>query len=57
MNDFAESFSDVCRVKIDRFEFVEKGTIPEGAKFIADERVLQASADVTALDRGKNDFR
>jgi len=31
-------FPDVCRVRADRVEFVPKGTIPEGAKGIVDER-------------------
>lgn len=34
-----ETFQDICRVRADRFEFVPKGTIPEGAKSIVDERV------------------
>lgn len=34
-----KAFPDVCRVRADRVEFVPKGTIPEGAKGIVDERV------------------
>ena len=36
--DLNRRFQDVCRVKIDRIEFVEKGNIPDGAQRIADER-------------------
>lgn len=34
-----KNFQDVCRVRPDKVEFVAKGTIPEGAKIIKDERV------------------
>ncbi|MFH0914225.1 MAG: phenylacetate--CoA ligase family protein [Chloroflexota bacterium] len=34
-----DNFQNVCRLKIDRLEFVCKGTIPDGAKAIVDERV------------------
>ncbi len=34
-----KDFRDVCKVRFDRVEFVPKGTIVEGAKKIADERV------------------
>ena len=34
-----KDFRDVCKVRFDRVEFVPKGTIAEGAKRIADERV------------------
>jgi phenylacetate-CoA ligase len=33
-----EKFQAVCRIKIDRFDFVEKGTIPEEHQTIVDER-------------------
>jgi phenylacetate-CoA ligase len=33
-----KTFPDVCRLRIDRFEFVEKGIIPEDAKGIVDQR-------------------
>jgi len=38
---FGKNFQDVCRLRVDRFEFVPKGTIPEGAKAIVDERVYE----------------
>jgi phenylacetate-CoA ligase len=31
-------FPEVCRLSVDRFEFVEKGTIPEDARGIVDQR-------------------
>lgn len=34
-----KDFRDVCKVRFDRVQFVPKGTIAEGAKRIADERV------------------
>lgn len=34
-----ETFSEICRVKVDLVEFVPRGTIPEDAKGIVDERV------------------
>jgi phenylacetate-CoA ligase len=34
-----KTFQDVCRIRLDEVEFVPKGTIPEGAKGIVDERV------------------
>jgi len=34
-----KNFRDICKVRFDRMEFVAKGTIPEGAKRIVDERV------------------
>jgi phenylacetate-CoA ligase len=34
----SERFQDDCRVKIDRFEFLDKGSIPEDAECIVDER-------------------
>jgi phenylacetate-CoA ligase len=37
-DDLNTRFQDVCRVKIDRLEFVEKGSIPEDAQKIVDER-------------------
>ena len=37
-DDLNERFQNLCRVKIDRIEFVEKGTIPEEYQKIVDER-------------------
>lgn len=37
-DDLDKRFQDVCRIKIDRIEFVSKGTIPEGSQRIVDER-------------------
>ena len=34
-------FQDMCRVKIDRIEFVEKGSIPEEGQRIVDERTWE----------------
>ena len=34
-----KDFRGICKVRFDRMEFVTKGTIPEGAKSIVDERV------------------
>ena len=34
-----KNFRDVCKVRFDRLEFVAKGSIPEGAKAIVDNRV------------------
>lgn len=34
-----KDFRGICKVRFDRMEFVPKGTIPEGAKGIVDERV------------------
>lgn len=34
-----KDFRGICKVRFDRVEFVAKGTIPEGAKSIVDERV------------------
>ena len=39
MAAFCEAFRDTCRVSVDQFEFVLKGSIPECAKLIMDERV------------------
>ena len=41
LEDINRSFQDVCRMKIDRIEFVEKGTIPEGQSKIIDERTWE----------------
>ncbi|MCX6004008.1 MAG: AMP-binding protein [Chloroflexi bacterium] len=38
MNDLNEKFQSVCRVKIDRIEFLKSGTLPENHQRIADER-------------------
>ncbi|MBA7651584.1 Phenylacetate-coenzyme A ligase [subsurface metagenome] len=37
-DDLNERFQNLCRVKIDRIEFMEKGTIPEEYQKIVDER-------------------
>jgi len=37
-SDLSKKFQDVCRIKIDRTDFVEKGTIPEKHQTIVDER-------------------
>jgi phenylacetate-CoA ligase len=37
-DDVNKRFHNLCRVKIDRIEFVEKGSIPEGHQAIVDER-------------------
>ena len=37
-NDVNKRFQNLCRVKIDKIEFVEKGTIPEEHQTIVDER-------------------
>lgn len=34
-----QNFQDICRVKLDRIEFVARGTIPEKHKIITDERI------------------
>jgi len=39
--DLNERFQNLCRVKIDRIEFVEKGTIPEEHQKIVDERTWE----------------
>jgi phenylacetate-CoA ligase len=39
MGAIGKTFQDVCRIRLDEVEFVPKGTIPEGAKGIVDERV------------------
>jgi phenylacetate-CoA ligase len=39
--EFGKKFQDVCRLRLDRFEFVPKGTIPEGAKGIVDQRTYE----------------
>ncbi len=36
-----KNFQEVCRLRVDRFEFVPKGTIPEDAKAIVDERTYE----------------
>jgi len=36
-----ERFQDMCRVKIDRIEFVERGSIPEEGQRIVDERTWE----------------
>jgi phenylacetate-CoA ligase len=40
-NDLNKRFQNLCRVKIDKIEFVEKGTIPEEHKKIVDERTWE----------------
>jgi hypothetical protein len=37
----SQRFKDLCRVKIDRVEFVEKGAIPEEHQKIVDERAWE----------------
>jgi phenylacetate-CoA ligase len=37
-NDIGKKFQDVCRIKIDRIELVDVGTIPEDKQGIIDER-------------------
>lgn len=37
--DLNRRFQDVCRIKIDRIEFVAKGTIPQEHQNITDERI------------------
>lgn len=36
--DFEKSFREICRVRVDRMEFVPKGAIPEDAKAMLDKR-------------------
>jgi phenylacetate-coenzyme A ligase PaaK-like adenylate-forming protein len=33
-----KKFQDVCRIKLDKIEFVDSGTIPENKQGIVDER-------------------
>jgi len=40
-NDLNERFQNLCRVKLDKIEFVEKGTIPEEYQKIIDERIWE----------------
>jgi len=40
-DDLNERFQNLCRVKIDRIEFLEKGTIPEEYQKIVDERTWE----------------
>jgi phenylacetate-CoA ligase len=40
-DDLNERFQTLCRVKIDRIEFVEKGSIPESLQKIVDERTWE----------------
>ena len=37
-DDLNRKFQDACRIKIDKIELVEKGTIPEERQGIVDER-------------------
>ncbi len=39
--DLNKRFQDLCRVKIDRIEFVEKGSIPESLQKMVDERTWE----------------
>ena len=39
--DLNEKFQDVCRIKVDRIDFIEKGTIPEKYQKIVDERTWE----------------
>jgi len=40
-DDLNKRFQDVCRIKIDRIDFVEKGTIPEEHQKLVDERTWE----------------
>ena len=40
-DNLAKNFQDVCRVRLDKIEFVATGTIPEGHKLILDERTWE----------------
>ncbi len=40
-DDLNKRFQDMCRIKIDRIEFVEKGTIPEEHQKLVDERTWE----------------
>ena len=37
-DDLNKRFQNLCRVKIDKIDFVERGTIPEEHQTIVDER-------------------
>ncbi len=39
--DLNKKFQDTCRIKIDKIEFVERGTIPEEQQGIVDERTWE----------------
>jgi len=39
--DLNQKFQDMCRIKIDKIEFVERGSIPEEKQGIADERTWE----------------
>jgi phenylacetate-CoA ligase len=41
IEDLHKAIQDICRVKVDKIEFVEKGTIPEKRPIIADERTWE----------------
>jgi phenylacetate-CoA ligase len=41
IDELQYAFRDVCRVKIDRLEFIGKGAIPEGHKTLVDKRVWE----------------
>ncbi|MFC1904113.1 phenylacetate--CoA ligase family protein, partial [Chloroflexota bacterium] len=38
IRELNQNFQDICRVKLDRIDFVKKGTIPEQYQKIVDER-------------------
>ena len=40
-DDLNKEVQNLCRVKIDKIEFVEKGTIPEEHQKIVDERTWE----------------
>jgi phenylacetate-CoA ligase len=40
-SDLKQKFQDVCRIKLDQIDFVEKGTIPEEQPKIVDERIWE----------------
>jgi len=39
--DLNQRFQDTCRIKIDKIEFIERGTIPEDKQGIVDERTWE----------------
>jgi len=40
-DDLNKRFQNLCRVKIDKIEFLERGTIPEEHQTIVDERTWE----------------
>ena len=39
--DLPKAFRDICRLKVDKIEFIARGTMPEGHKVIVDERAWE----------------